>query len=380
MRVSPLARFTAAFTIVGAATTALGPLVPELLRAHGLSEPQAGLLFTAQFLLSVVMSTVSPAVMDRLGPGKTLAAGYLASAVGLVAMGLAGWPGLLVASAMNGVGMGIIIPITNVVAARLGRERASGAVAIVNVGWGVGAVVWPLVVAGVERLTGSYVVATAGLALTMAAAPLVFAGIRVDTTSAPSWTTPVRATTRAWLLPAYAALQFLYVGVETCFGGWTSELVRRLGPDTQTMASVALMAFYLALVAGRAGGSTVLARFAEQRVLFVSHVVVIVAGVAMVLVRTPEGMVVAAVIAGLGMSMIFPITLAGATADLAGAGSARFGAIFALGGMGGASIPWVVGEIAMRTGSLPTGMLLSLAVSVAMMALQAARVRMRRAA
>ena len=67
-------------------------------------------------------------------------------AVGVVPASL-GWLAVLV----YGLGLGCVLPVTNILVAALAPARAASALSLVNVSWGVGAMVWPLVVAA---LTG----------------------------------------------------------------------------------------------------------------------------------------------------------------------------------------------------------------------------------
>ena len=72
--------------------------------------------------------------------------------------------------------------------------------------------------------------------------------------------------------------------------------------------------------------------------------------------------------AGLGFAAIYPILIAWLVKAF-GEKSRRISAImFALAGLGGATMPWVVGLISTGTGSLHAGLLLPLAGCAAMLA------------
>src|SRR4051794_14485496 len=65
----------AAFVPVGMATTMLGPLMPSLQTRWLLTDAQAGLLFTAQFLATVAASALVGPLARRVGYGALITGG-----------------------------------------------------------------------------------------------------------------------------------------------------------------------------------------------------------------------------------------------------------------------------------------------------------------
>ena len=133
------------------ATTLLGPLLPLLASRWALSDASAGALFTAQFAGQLSSTTLSTVLTARLGEQRTLALGFALVAVGVAAVGVVpaslGWLAVLT----YGLGLGCVLPVTNILVAALAPARAASALSLVNVSWGIGAMVWPLVV---TALTG----------------------------------------------------------------------------------------------------------------------------------------------------------------------------------------------------------------------------------
>jgi fucose permease len=102
------------------------------------------------------------------------------------------------------------------------------------------------------------------------------------------------------------------------------------------------------------------------------------AGVALVLAsRSLAPVVVGASMAGLGLASVFPITVSllshwfGEMAALVG------GAVFPLGNLGGAALPWLVGVISTGSGSLRVGFLVPLFGALSMLAVYLAAGRHR---
>jgi len=82
-----------------------------------------------------------------------------------------------------------------------------------------------------------------------------------------------------------------------------------------------------------------------------------------------EGVVVSACVIGLGLSAIYPITIALLSYTF-GAGATRLGSVmFALAGFGGAFIPWLVGFSSTQMSSLKLGLTVPLVGAAAMLAL-----------
>ena len=133
------------------ATTMLGPLLPLLAARWALSDASAGALFTAQFVGQLTTTTLSTLITGRLGERRTLAIGFVLVAVGVCAVGVVPawlrWPAVLI----YGLGLGCVLPVTNILVAALAPTRAASALSLVNVSWGAGAIAWPLVV---TALTG----------------------------------------------------------------------------------------------------------------------------------------------------------------------------------------------------------------------------------
>src|SRR5205085_1910527 len=141
-QVSILAHIGFAFT--GIVTTMLGPLLPALKAQWGLSDAQAGYLFTAQFAASVVSTMLLGTIIRRLGFLRTLALSYLLLAAGVAGVGADSWaPGLLAVS-VYGFGLGLAMPATNLLISETSGARRAAALNILNFVWCIGAVACPL--------------------------------------------------------------------------------------------------------------------------------------------------------------------------------------------------------------------------------------------
>jgi MFS transporter, FHS family, glucose/mannose:H+ symporter len=362
----------AGFVVTGFVTTVLGPILPWLTARWHLTDAEAGALFTIQFTASVVAGLGSGVIVARLGASATLAAGY-----GMMACGFAGLAvgdrviGTL-AIALAGVGLGFVVPPTNFIVARLTPERAAAALGALNLCWGIGAAGWPAIVAQFNPTPG-----VAG-ALLVAAALLAGASMAMAFTPFPSHilhdaTNRVAAAWTWRRLTIFAMCIALYSGVESAFGGWIAEYTRRLSVDATDMRwESAASAFWGGLAAGRGLVAIGLAPRYENVAVFSGLVVVAVAVGALLTVAGPSAVLLVAVACGFGLAPSFPVTMAALAREMPASIAQP---MIALGSLGAAIVPWVVGAISTRTGMLASGLRTLLVLVAVLVGFHAARVR-----
>jgi fucose permease len=109
-------------------------------------------------------------------------------------------------------------------------------------------------------------------------------------------------------------------------------------------------------------------RIDERRVLR-RGAFVATAAIAAWLVTPGAGILVLVLVIGLGLAPLFPTAVAVFESRLGSAGMAASGPVFALSGIGGAVVPWLVGLVSVRFGGLEAGLLVVLATSVGVLAL-----------
>ncbi|MEO7270588.1 MAG: hypothetical protein ABIX28_03125, partial [Vicinamibacterales bacterium] len=151
-----------------------------------------------------------------------------------------------------------------------------------------------------------------------------------------------------------AALVFLYSGTEMAIGGWVAELSRRL-PSEASASRAALVAavFWGGLTCGRGLVAISLTRRYEDHAVLAG---LTLTALAVLLLATTDAQLtftIAAVLAGLGLGPVFPVTGATVSRSL----PARIaGPMLALGALGSAVIPWLVGAISDASQSLAIGL------------------------
>jgi fucose permease len=360
----------AGFLLTGVVNTLLGPLIPWLTARWRLSDVDAGALFTIQFAGGLTGGAVSGAIAARIGVGPTLLIGHASMAAGVTAVAAGGHVIGAIGMAIAGLGLGFVIPTTNLMSARLAPERSAAALGAVNLCWGIGAAIWPIAVT-VSSARGAIpaaLFAVSALLVAMAAAVVRVPFPREDAHIAAASGSQGPALVR---LAIFGACIALYSGSEAAIGGWITEYARRLGPVGEGEGwEVAASAFWGGVTGGRALVAILLARRMETRALF-GGCVVVVAGIAILLIAPQRSLILPlAAICGLGFSPVFPVTVAALAHEF----PARYaGPMVALGSAGAALLPWLVGIVSDWTGSLALGLTTVLVSAIALLILQVVR-------
>jgi FHS family glucose/mannose:H+ symporter-like MFS transporter len=363
------------FVVTGTVTTLIGPILPILISRWSLSDRRAGLFFTAQFCGSMVGVASLGSLLKR-GYRHTFVCGFSLIAAGVAGLNLGSNLASLAAAAVFGCGLGQVLSATNLWVAEVAKARRVAALSILNLMWGIGAISCsPLVLlAQWHRATSWFLYAIAACsaltALILAEMNMEPGGAEEDRQGLEEQ--PRRAHQENISMKnavSLAALFFLYVGSENSVAGWVASLTKRMNPDSGDRWALAPMFFWGGLLAGRALLPLVPLRWRERTLLASGSMLAAVGIFLLLQARTFASVAICVTAAGLGLAGIYPILIAWLVKAF-GERSRRIGAImFALAGMGGATMPWFVGLMSTGTKSLRAGLLVPLAGCVAMFAL-----------
>ncbi len=363
----------AGFVVTGMATVLLGPILPTLQNSWKIGDARAGLLFTAQFSSSTAGVLASSWLMRRWGFRACLVIGYLLAGAGVATLNRGSWATGMVSASAFGAGLGLVIPATNLAVAQSSERRSSARLSWLNLAWGIGAVTLPLLAGAFVRIGRlDWLLAATGtaailVALRLGTLPGEIARPPAKRPAADENATQTR--TEIGLLVVLSAFFFLYVGAENGIGGWLAAYARSMRAGTPAEWALAPFFFWGAVLAGRALAPAVLQETNEMRVGRAGLATAAVGCVALVFARGFTGVAAGAAASGLGLSMVFPISIA-RFSSLFGERAARFvGVLFALAGAGGAVMPWAVGYTASRTGQLRTALWIPVAACVVMVGL-----------
>jgi fucose permease len=356
--------------LTGMVMTVLGPVLPVLAGRWRLNDMQSGYLFLAQFASSCLGMLLSGLMVQRWGSRRTLIAGQVMMAFGLALLSRTEWTVGLAAVCIYGLAFGTNTPTVNLFVARAAAPRSASALNLVNSSWGVGAMACPMLVAVAQRQDRVplflYSLAATLVILAIALTQVRFRSDEEASTAKP----PSHAAANPWLhpmLPLVALLLFTYVGSENCVGGWVASFARRIGSESSTFWAITPSFFWGGLLVGRALAPALLRTLHEVRVA-IGGLATAVAGVALLIsAHTMTPVVAGAILAGLGFASIFPISLALFPHWLGDAASEVSGAVFAMGNLGGAVLPWVVGAVSTQFSSLRVGLAVPLVGALGML-------------
>ena len=128
-----------AFVLTGVVSTLLGPALPALSARWQLSDTRAGYFFTTQFAGSIAGVILTGLLLPRRGFRFSLMFGYLLMAGGLSSLGAAEWRFALLGTFTFGLGLGTVIPSTNLLVSSLNPHGRAAALSALNFCWGAGA-------------------------------------------------------------------------------------------------------------------------------------------------------------------------------------------------------------------------------------------------
>jgi fucose permease len=361
---------SSAFALTGVVTTFLGPILPTLAARWELSDSRSGYFFTAQFLGTMIGVSISSILLPRRGFRFSIGLSYFLMAAGVSGLTSRQWKFALFGTLAYGIGLGIVIPSTNLLISTLNQERRSSALSILNFCWGIGAVVAPVALAIAEHWNHMpvFVPALSGFLL-VSAIILVFAPEGPPHREERTSDLAQGISNWPWVL-ILGAMFCLYVAIESSIGGWIATLAERAPSGAGQGWVLAPALFWAGLLAGRGLTPLVLRRMSE-RILTLISLVIACSGICILVVSSHrQWITIAGMVVGWGLAAVFPITIA-LLSHFRGMEKRIAGPMFGLAGLGGAVMPWLVGAISTWSGSLQTGLLSPLLAAIILLCLHA---------
>jgi fucose permease len=342
--------------ITGIGLTLLGSGLPALAALWRLDDASSGRL-----LLAVFAGSAIGALLVRSPFHRTLAAGMAMIATSMAGLALSGGHGLFFLFLLFGTGLGLAMTANSVLTGDRYRERRAAMLTLLNFSWSAGAAVSPFAVQLVIHHAG-----VGGLFWCMAAAGIlstILALCLKDRRTAAAQEVSRRASAvglqssrRVGVF--FAVFGLLYCGTEAALGGWVLTYVHRLHFQISAAPPLAASCFWLSLLIGRAIAPAVLLRIREELVLAVALICAFAGVAALLTLHSLPAVMLSAAVAGLSMAPIFPICVSIFMALTSDPAQTRW--MFAIAGLGSATLPWATGQLAAGTGSLHTGLLVPL--------------------
>ena len=342
-----------------------------------LKDSQAGLLLSSQFLGCFAGSILVTRHLRRalLLGSAALATGWMAFALALASLhGLWLAPAALL---IAGFGAGHMMSATNLVAGRTYKERRGSGLSLFNAFWSFGAILSSLAIGNlVLRFSLVRVLlGFAGCSLCVLAGFLFHflrgqqAGESLEQQDSEESQLGGNQTGgisfSQWL--TFAAMFFLYGGVEASVNAWITTYTVRHSNSALWLGEASVAAFWIAITSGRAIAAGLL-RFVDERLMQLGCLTGAILSLGMVIVaRSGEQIVGAALLTGLFLAPVFPSQCALLMAR--GARPRQVGWALAITGLGATILPSVTGFVSTRTGSLRAGLAMSMVAALVLLSL-----------
>ena len=263
------ANATATFLLIGATSSLYGPLLISFSHKFHISLPETGILLSVNFVGAFFGVPLGWLAIKRFTGKTVLCAALVPMAAGATGVALSSsWTLFLSCAFIVGVGFGGVDFSLNTLMARTALEGRAHRLSFSNAGYGLGAVVGPLLI----------------IALRPHNFPLLFGGIAVtalllSTMNQGLHAPPLRAETkqrelsmlksqRRPILATFILAYILYVAVEASSSGWIASQLHREGYSA-SIASLVTAGFWCGLTLGRVVGGPLHKRVGDKALVLV---------------------------------------------------------------------------------------------------------------
>ena len=286
------------------------PMLGTLLPSYHLTGDQSGFLGSANAFGMMVSSLTAGPVIDIRGRKVTQVSGLALVALALFAAPNAGgYPGLLAVFFALGLGGGTVVTGANALAGDVDHKRRGPVLNFLNLFFGLGGILAPLVSGWLAGNTLCYLVATL---VTLALAVNLATKIPAPSGESAFKVSEAVGLLRKPALQLFSLFLLLYAACEVGVWNWLrSYLVSpAVSLDEKTASKIVGLGFALGLLVGRLAVAPILIRVPAQTVTLIASLLMMVTTYGMLHAVTPP--IVASVVfcAGLAMAPVFPTTLA----------------------------------------------------------------------
>lgn len=302
-----------AIFVYGIIAAMLGTILPDFSKRFGLSPKQNGNIAMAQAIGLMIGSFFVGPLMDTQGKKVGLLLGLALIALALFGLRTAKGFGVVAGlMCVLGMGGGIVVTGANALAGdvKLDWLSTAGVFNLLNLFFGLGGLVTPLVAASLFKNNSAKLLMFAG---SLAALTLAFHGITEMPAPSGQVAFQVSLVTDLLAQPALlmlALILFLYVAAEVGVWNWLARHLIAQGVPEGRALTILSLGFALGLLVGRVAISPVLSSVTPERVLLLSAVAMAVTTYLMLQSSNPTTAWVLVFLAGIAMAPVFPTTLA----------------------------------------------------------------------
>ncbi len=338
--------------VFGIVFTILGAILPFLLQSRNVSVAQAGSLFFFLNLGSLVAVLVSGPLLDWSGYRSTLVLSPFLIGVSFVMLGVGQtYPVLALACWILGLGGGALNNATNSFVSDLHPHDRTVALNRLGMFFCIGAIFIPLLMGSLLAVLGIQKIILAATAVALLPALLFWMPAFPEAKQRERVSLQAVFEVLAHPFVLFMGILFFFEsGGEFSSGGWiTSFFISARGLSNRE-ASWILALLWLSVMVGRLSVGIWLQRIPEIRFVFLSAFGGALCWLLLLYSRVLALQILAVFLLGYCLAGIFPTCLSIAGARFPKNSGAVFGALFAVGTLGGMTVPYTVGQIASSKG------------------------------
>jgi MFS transporter, FHS family, glucose/mannose:H+ symporter len=258
---------TGVYILIGAVTSLFGPLLGSFAHRFHLSLPSAGVALSVYFVGATLGVLPGWLGLKRLEGRLVLMISLTAIALGAAGASLShSWYLFLASVFFVGLGFGGLDIGLNTLLARTPLKGRAHRLSVGNAGYGVGAVICPLIIIGLGPK--HFPTLFAGLCVLALLLSVLNGGVHAP----PLRTEPLQfeisqmKTQRRPILVTFVVAFIFYVALETSASGWMATQIHRVG-YSESLGSLVTAGFWVGMTVGRSVGGPLYHWLAEKKII-----------------------------------------------------------------------------------------------------------------
>ncbi len=262
-----LGNLTGVFILVGATSSVFGPLLVTFSHHFAISLPRAGEVLSIYFVGSLVGVVPGWWGLKRTTGRRVMSASLIVVAGGTLCSGLVhSWMFFLASIFLLGLGCGSLDMILNVLLSRTAAKGRAHRLSFVNAGYGLGAVICPLILVLVHP--HNFPIVFVGFSLVALLLTTFNAGVHAPPLKSEVHEVAIGShESQRWaILLTFVVAYVFYVAMETSTTGWMSSQLQSGGYST-SVGSFITAAFWMGMTIGRSLGGPLHRVFNDRRLI-----------------------------------------------------------------------------------------------------------------
>ena len=359
----------AAFAVIGLASAALGPLLPNFAAAYAVPLASVGVLRSSRQIGQFFAVLLGGRALDQVDLRAVMLPGALVMGLGLVILGTSNLLWLAVAGALLwGLGHGLIHVVPHVAFGRLLGSSASFASTAMHTIYGAGAIIGPFVVL-LAMKQASWQLALYGIAFATVLIGIVFALTHFEATRDKTTPTPETADAPkvavGWtaLLPFFVLI-FVFNGANAGIADWIYVHAELVASANANAAAQITSLYWIGITGGRLLSMIAMQKLSDRRVLWIGVLIALVGSACIISYGSQVSFLALGVgLVGLGYAPIYPIVMILGGQQQPAARGTITGVMAGVAAAGAVTIPVIQGWVG---GGQSGGMVVTFVASAAM--------------